>query len=236
MTSSAHDITIPSGDGGAIPAYVATPAVVPAPSLVIVAAVMGVDAATRVWADRYAANGFICVAPDFFWRTTPGPLRAEVLEERAQATARSRGFDRDAGVRDIASVRDYVRALPESNGKWSVAGYCFGGRYTLLAGAYLGADAVIGFHPSRMTQELEAAAVMTCPASYHFGGADESIPMEAVETVQAALKHNSRAESYVYPGIPHGFTAEGREHYDREAAELSFERALRVLEGLKTAG
>jgi dienelactone hydrolase len=54
--------------------------------------------------------------------------------------------------------------------------------------------------------------------------------------VQAALKHNPRAESYVYPGIPHGFTAPGRENYDREASELSFERALRVLEGLKAEG
>jgi carboxymethylenebutenolidase len=236
MANSAHEITIRSDDGGAIPAYIAMPTVVPAPALVIVASVMGVDAATRAWADRYAAHGFICVAPDFFWRTVPGPIRADIPEERAKATARGRSFDRDAGVRDIASVRDYVRALPESNGKWSVAGYCFGGRYTLLAGAYLGADAVVGFHPSRMTQELDAAAAMTCPASYHFGGADESIPMDAVETVQAALKHNPRAESYVYPGIPHGFTAAGRENYDREASELSFERALRVLEGLKAEG
>lgn len=234
MTTAARDITIPSADGGAIPAYLAIPAVLPAPAVVIVAAVFGVDAGTREWADRYAARGFLTVAPDFFWRTIPGPMRAEVPEERAKATERNAQFDRDAGQRDIASVRDYLLALPESNGKWSVAGYCFGGRYTLLAGAYLGADAVVGFHPSKMGLELEAAAAVTCAASYHFGGADESVPMDVVEAVQAALKPNPHAESYVYPGVAHGFTMKGRPAYDAAVADLSFERALTVLDGMKT--
>jgi len=226
---------IPSGDGGAIPAYISLPAVVPAPAVVMVAAVFGVTESVREWADRYAAHGFLAVAPDFFWRSdTPGPLDADKPGEREKATARSRAFDRDTGVRDIAAVRDHVLALPESNGKWSLAGYCFGGRYTLIAGAELGADAVVGFHPSRMNQELEAAAKLTCPTSYHFGGADKSVTPDIVEAVRAALAHNPRAESYVYPGIEHGFTQTGRPAFDAPVADLSFERAIRVLETLKT--
>jgi len=235
MATLTRDITIPSADGGAIPAYVAMPAVLPAPALVIVPSVDGVDDGLREWADRYAEHGFLTLAPDFFWRTIPGPMRFDVPEEHAKARQRNAQFDHAAGQRDIASVRDYVRALPECNGAWSLAGYCFGGRYTLLAGAYLGADAVIGFHPSRMNLELEAAAKVTCPTSFHFGGADKSVPMDVVEAVQAALKPNSRAETYVYPGIQHGFALKGRPGYDAAAAELSFERALRVLDGLKTA-
>ena len=233
METAARDITIPSADGGAIPAYISMPAVVPAPALVIVAAIMGVDAGARAWADRYAESGFITVAPDFFWRTIPGPLRRDVPEEAAQMKERNKNFDRDACVRDIASVRDYLRALPESNGRWSVAGYCFGGRYTLIAGADLGADAVVGFHPSRMGLELEAAARLMCPASYHFGGADESVTVDVVEAVQSALKPNSRAESFVYPGVKHGFTMKGMPAYDAAVSELSFERAVAVLDGLK---
>jgi carboxymethylenebutenolidase len=235
MATASRDIMIPSDDGGAFRAYVSVPAVVPAPAVIMVAAVFGVTEGVREWADRYAAHGFLAVAPDFFWRsTTPGPLDADNPDEREKATARSRGFDRDTGVRDITSVRDYVNALAESNGKWSLAGYCFGGRYTLLAGAYLGADAVVGFHPSRMNQELEAAAKVTCPTSYHFGGADTSVTPDIVEAVRAALAPNPRAESYVYPGIGHGFTQKGRPAYDEAVADLSFERAVRMLESLKT--
>jgi carboxymethylenebutenolidase len=234
MTSATRDITIPSADGGAIPAYIALPAVLPAPAVVIVAAVSGLDAGAREWAGRYAEQGFITVVPDFFWRTIPGPMRLDVPEERAKATERSAAFDRDMGQRDITAVRDYVRGLPESNGKWALAGYCFGGRYTLLAGAYLAADAVVGFHPSKMGLELEAAAKVACPTSFHFGGADESVPMDVVAAVQAALKSNPRAESYVYPGVAHGYTMKGRAAYDGPVSELSFERAIQLLERLKT--
>jgi carboxymethylenebutenolidase len=234
MASAARDIMIPSADGGAIPAYLSMPSVAPAPAVVIVPAVFGVTKGVREWADRYAARGFLTVVPDFFWRTVPGPLDGNIPAEREKATARSKHFDRDTGVRDIATVRDYVRALPECNGKWSLAGYCFGGRYTLIAGADLGADAVVGFHPSRMPMELEAAARVTCPTSYHFGGADDLVPAAVIEAVRAALKSNPRAESYVYPGIIHGFTQKDRPSYDAATSELSFERAVRVLEGLKT--
>jgi carboxymethylenebutenolidase len=234
MASASRDITIPAADGGAIPAYVSVPAIVPAPAVVIVAAVFGVTAGVREWADRYAARGFLTVAPDFFWRTVPGPLDGNIPEEREKATARSKNFDRDTGVRDIAAVRDHVRALPESNGKWSLAGYCFGGRYTLIAGADLGADAVVGFHPSRLPVELEAAARVMCPASFHFGGADDLVPPDVIEAVRDALKGNPRAESHVYPGVVHGFTQKGRPSYDEAASELSFQRAVNVLETLKT--
>jgi carboxymethylenebutenolidase len=234
MAPARRDIHIPSADGGVIPAYVSMPSAAPAPVLIIVAAVFGVDPGTREWADRYAEHGFITIAPDFFWRTIPGPLRPDVPEERAQATERNQQFDRDAGVRDIAAVRDFARTLPESNGTWAVAGYCFGGRYTLIAGASLGADAVVAFHPSKMQLELDAAAGVRCPASFHFGGADDSVPMDVVEAVQAALKPNARAESFVYPGVAHGFTMKTRAAYDASASELSFERALRVLDTLKS--
>lgn len=233
METVTRDITIPSDDGGVIPAYISMPAVVPAPAVIILCAIGGVDDVTRAWNDRYAEHGFIAVSPDYFWRTIPGPMRREIPEEAAKMKRRGADFDRDAAVRDIVSVRDYVRALPESNGKWAPAGYCFGGRYTLIAGADLGADAVIGFHPSRMGLELEAAAKVACPTSYHFGGADKSVTMDVVEAVQAALKPNPRAETFVYPGVEHGFTSKTSAAYDPEVSELSFKRALAVLDKLK---
>jgi carboxymethylenebutenolidase len=234
MTGVTRDITIPAAEGDAIPAYVSLPQVLPAPVVVIVASVFGLDEGARAWADRYAERGFVTVVPNFFFRMNPpGPLRREVADEWAQVLERAAQFDHARGQRDITSVRDYVRALPESNGKWALAGYCFGGRYTLLAGAYMGADAVVAFHPSKMGLELEAAAAVACPTSFHFGGADGMVPMDVIESVQAALKRNPRAETFVYPGVDHGFTTKGRSALDAEVTEISFERALRVLDGLK---
>ena len=114
-------------------------------------------------------------------------------------------------------------------------GYCFGGRYTLRAGAYLGADAVAAFHPSKMGLELEAAAALRVPASFHFGGADQQVPMSEIEAVQRALAGNSRAETFVYPGIGHGFTSPGGASYDAGVAQVSLERTLLLLDQLKSA-
>jgi len=57
--------------------------------------------------------------------------------------------------------------------------------------------------------------------------------MDLVASVNAALKNNLRAESFVYPGVLHAFTAKSRPAYDRGAAETSFARALAVLDALK---
>jgi carboxymethylenebutenolidase len=235
MVVLTRNTTIRSADSGAIPAYVALPAVLPAPVVVIVAAVSGVDDGARAWADRYAERGFLTLLPNFFWRMPlSGPLRREDPDSLLKALERAAQFDHAIGQSDIASVRDFVQAMPECNGKWALAGYCFGGRYTLLAGAYMGADAVVAFHPSKMGVELEAAANVKCPTSFHFGGADGMVPMDVIEAVQTALKPNPRAETYVYPGVDHGFTTKGAPAFDAEVSEISFERALRVLDELKT--
>jgi carboxymethylenebutenolidase len=234
METAIRNITIPSADGGGIPAYVSVPAVLPAPAVVIVAAVFGVNEGAREWADRYAANGFLTVAPDFFWRTLPGPLDDSIPEDLAKALQRTKTFDREAGQSDIAAVRDFALGMDECNGKWALSGYCFGGRYALYAGAYLGADAVVAFHPSRLGLEVATAAAVTCPTSIHFGGDDDLTPMDQVAAVQTALRANPRAETYVYPGVLHGFTMTGRPGYDEAVSELSFERAIRVLDELKT--
>ena len=234
MSTGLREITIPGPDG-AIPAVIRLPEALPAPAVVIIPPVFGIDGNMLGWIERYAERGFICIAIDPFWRTLPGPLDSQVPGEREKATARNKAFDRDEGVRDIAAVRDYALAAPESNGTWAAAGYCFGGRYTLLAGAYLGANAVAGFHPSRMNLEFDAAAMLTCPASYHFGDADASVPMDVVQTIQASLENDPLGETFVYPGVKHGFTGTTNPAYDREAAETSFERATRMFDQFKTA-
>jgi carboxymethylenebutenolidase len=233
MPIVAKDITIPVAAGD-MPAYMTLPEAVQAPALVIVPSVFGVGAVARRTGQTFAEHGYITLTLDVFFRTIPGPLNMADKAEFAKALERNQRFDADAGQRDMAAARDYALALPRCNGKWAMIGYCFGGRYALRAGAYMGADAVAAFHPSKMGVELAAAAAVTCPTSFHFGGADQQVPMSEIEAVQQALAGNPRAESYVYPGIGHGFTSPGGPAYDAGVAGQSFERALRVLDELKS--
>ena len=228
-----QEITIPVA-GGSMPAFMGRPAVTPAPAIVIVPSIFGIGAVARETVKTFAENGYVTIVLDVFFRTSPGPKDMSDKNAMSNAVERAASFDHERGQRDIAAARDYALALPECNGKWAMIGFCFGGRYTLLAGAYMGADAVAAFHPSRMGRELAAAAKIRVPTSFHFGGADAQVPMSEIEAVQNALAADPLAETYVYPGVGHGFTSPGGPAYNADAARVSMERALEMLARLKT--
>lgn len=64
-------ITIDTPDGS-FGAYVAKPATMPAPAIVVIQEIFGINADLRATCDELAAQGFIAVCPDLFWRLQPG--------------------------------------------------------------------------------------------------------------------------------------------------------------------
>jgi carboxymethylenebutenolidase len=61
-----------SGHDGTFGAYIARPEVLPAPAVVVLQELFGVNADIREKCDALAEQGFIAVAPDLFWRQEPG--------------------------------------------------------------------------------------------------------------------------------------------------------------------
>ena len=57
---------------GTFHAYIARPAKLPAPTVVVLQELFGVNADIRATCDELAAQGFIAIAPDLFWRQEPG--------------------------------------------------------------------------------------------------------------------------------------------------------------------
>jgi len=61
------------------------------------------------------------------------------------------------------------------------------------------------------------------------GGADQGIPLELVERMRAGLKafgNDSKSQIHVYPDTPHGFNADYRPSYRKEAANDGWKRML----------
>jgi carboxymethylenebutenolidase len=233
MIAATKDITIKAADGGSFSAYIALPKATPAPAVIIVTSIFGTDAEMRELTDRYADAGFIGIVPDIFWRVESGPLSPAIEAEAKRAYARKDTFDVGKGVADIKSIVDMLGSMKEYSGKFAVSGFCFGGRYAFLAATRLGASAAVAFHGTAIGLELGEAAKATCPLSLHFGDDDAAVPMSEVEAIHAALKHNAKAEICVYRGAKHGFSSLSRPSYDPEAARLSSERAMKVLETMK---
>lgn len=211
---------------------VAKPVRTPAPAIVIVPSIFGVNDESRRWLAHYSAAGFITLLYDPFWRTAPGALSVTDPQDRVKAAARRDAFDVEEGVRDLAGLIARARAMPECNGNVAVVGYCFGGRYAMIAAASLDVQAAVSFHGITMGKSLDAAAAIKVPASFHFGDQDHSTPMSEVEDIRAAAADNPLVDISLYEGAGHSFTWHGHTLYDPKADALSMERALRVLSAL----
>ena len=106
-------ITI-EGQDGAFGAYIARPKTLPAPAVVVLHEVFGVNADIRKTCDELAEQGFIAVAPDLFWRQEPGVDLSVTSEADWQHGLRLyQAYDRDAGARD---VKDTVNAVAQAPG------------------------------------------------------------------------------------------------------------------------
>ena len=224
-------IAIATADGGTMPAEMASPALGSGKAIIMVAPIFGIEDGTRDIMEDYAAQGSEVVTPDMFWRTIPGTLGRDG-EGRAKAVERSENFDVEQGVRDLGDAVAFVKAMPQSNGKVAVFGYCFGGRFAYLAATRLGVDAAVSFHGVAIGQHLDEADNLACPLAIHVGDQDPVVPMDEIAATKAAIGAKPGVEIRVYPGIGHGFTGKGRANYDAFADGESNRAAAALIEAM----
>ena len=124
------DITITAPDGGNFGAYMAAPASGSGPGLVVIQEIFGVNQVMRDICDGFAADGYIAVCPDLFWRQEPGiQLTDKSEEEWSRAFELMNGFlpNFEQGVGDLGATLAHVRGLDGCTGKAGAVGYCLGG-------------------------------------------------------------------------------------------------------------
>src|ERR1700756_2901551 len=99
------------GRNGVFAAYIAQPETLPAPGVVVLQELFGVNADIRKHCDELAEQGFIAVAPDLFWRQEPGVDLSVTSEPDWQHGLRLyQVYDRDAGARDVTAECSSIRA------------------------------------------------------------------------------------------------------------------------------
>src|SRR6201996_9529951 len=118
-----NHIAIQSPDGE-FHAYIARPATLPAPAIVVLQELFGVNADIRAHCDELAAQGFIAMAPDLFWRQEPGvDLDVRSEEDWQHGLRLYAAYNREAGVKDIMETVRTAVELKESTGKVALLGY-----------------------------------------------------------------------------------------------------------------
>jgi carboxymethylenebutenolidase len=221
------------GHDGAFAAYIARPKTVPAPAIVVLQELFGVNADIRKTCDELAEQGFLAVAPDLFWRQEPGVDLNVTSEADWQNGLRLYGaYNRDAGTTDVKDTVDAVRKLPECNGKVAVLGYCLGALMVFLTAVRCrGVDAAVAYHGGDTEKYLGEVDGLNAPLLMHLAEEDEFISKAAQAEIKAALAKKPKTTVYSYPRQNHAFSRHGGAHYNAEAAALAHERTYTFLNG-----
>jgi carboxymethylenebutenolidase len=204
---------------GLFSAYVARPATSPAPAIVVLQEIFGVNADIRATCDELAAAGFIAIAPDLFWRDAPGlDLNSWSEADWKRGLALYQAYDLERGVRDVISTIEAARTIEGGSGKVGVMGFCLGGLLTFMTAARSPVDAAVAYYGGNTDQHLTDASTLSAPLLMHLGEEDEFISKEAQRKIKAALAGKPNVAIHSYPGCYHAFARHTGTHYDLAAA------------------
>jgi carboxymethylenebutenolidase len=229
-----------------VQAYVSEPAGTPKGGLVVVHEVWGLVRHTKDVADRFAAEGYVAVAPDLLSGAggvpdLSGELQEAAFDPQQRSNAQPRLRKHMAPMRSpeyakhaVAALRvcfDHLEGVPGLAGRVAATGFCLGGTYTFsLAVAEPRLRAAVPFYGHAEFKDAELRAI-NCPVLAFYGEQDSALVEEL-----PGLKHRMRAagvdfEAVVYPGTGHAFFNDtNRYTYNAEAAEDSWRRTLAFLE------
>jgi carboxymethylenebutenolidase len=220
-------ITIGTEDGE-IEAYAAlVEDSAPRGGVVVIHHLPGYDAGSKEYVRRFASLGYNAVMPNLFHRDAPG-----AAPDDAAATGRAKGGVPDERlIIDVKASVEYLRALPNSNGKVGTIGHCSGGRQSVLAGIELDVDAAVDCYgafvigavpeglPLRVKPFPERIKDLRAPLLGLFGQEDSHPSPEQVDELEQLLKDAGKEyEFHRYEGAGHAFFAVDRPSYRTEAA------------------
>src|SRR6202451_36390 len=223
-------ITVP-GQDGKFAAYIARPETVPAPAVVVLQELFGVNADIRRHCDELAEQGYIALAPDLYWRQDPGvDLNVTSQADWDHGLRLYSAYDGDAGVRDIKDTIDAVRSLPECNGKVALLGYCLGALMVFMAAVRNdGIDAAVWYHGADTDKYLGEVDGLHAPILVHLAEEGEFISKAAQAALRSALAKKPNARVDRYQGQCHAFSRHNGKHYNAAAAALANGRTSEFL-------
>jgi carboxymethylenebutenolidase len=222
----AGEVKIPAGDAD-IPAYRAAPkGGKNLPIVLVVQEIFGVHEHIRDVCRRLAKLGYLAVATELYARQGDASKLGNPMEIMQTIVAR---------VPDGQVMKDLdaSAAWAEKNGgdgkRLAITGFCWGGRIVWLYAAHNPRlKAGVAWY-GRLTgssdelrpkQPIDLVSSLKAPVLGLYGEADQGIPLAQVEAMKASLAAAKKtAEFKIYMGAPHGFHADYRPSYRKEAAE-----------------
>ena len=213
------------GEDALFNAYMAAPENKAKAAIIVIPEIFGVNAGIRQKCDRLAADGYLAVAPDIFWRFAPGvELNPDVEAELQEAFGYFGQYDAGEGVKDIEAVIHAIRSGLAGQSpitKVGCVGYCLGGRLAYMAATRTDISAAVGYYGVMIDQMLNEAHSIAKPLMLHIPTADHFVGPGAQAEIHAGLDDHPKVTLHDYQGLDHGFATETGDRRDDAGAELA---------------
>lgn len=234
----AGEVKIPVSDGQ-IPAYRAMPdrKGKKFPVVLVVHEIFGVHEWIQDVSRRFAKEGYIAIAPALYAR------QGDVKDLKDPRELNRQIFSKIPDTQSMSDLDATVAWAAKNSGdtkKLSITGFCWGGRIVWLYAAHnRNVDAGAAWYgrvaptpnspvsEAQPTSPIDYARELKVPVIGFYGGLDKGIPVDSVQRMQEELKKGkSGSEIIVYPNADHGFHADYRPSYNREASQDAWKRLL----------
>jgi len=218
-------------DGTRMGAYVARPERGgPHPGLLVFQEAFGVNHHIRSVSDRFAAEGYVVIAPELFHRTAPGFEGSytdfEAVRPHLQAVTP------ETAEHDIRAAYEWLRGNAQVKADAiSSIGFCLGGRVSFIANSIVQLRGAVSFYGGGIAPGLlDRAAKLQAPSLFVWGGLDKHITPEhrraVVDSLSAQKKIFVNAE---FSRADHGFFCDERATYEPHSARQAWALTLEFL-------
>lgn len=248
MSVTTETIQIPTSSGAKMGAYLARPEALSrpgsatrAPAVIVFMEIFGVNDHIRDVTRRVATEGYVAIAPDYFFRSAPGLELAYDEKGMETGIGNLMKLQADEMISDAKDTIAYLRGRPDVEGaKIGAMGFCIGGHMTYLtacetdivaAASYYGGGIAAPQGPGGAPSTLSRTPKIRGRIQCYFGGKDAMIPLEQVDAIRDALAKAGTDHSVdVYPDADHGFNCDQRATYHAASAKDAWAKTLALFD------
>jgi carboxymethylenebutenolidase len=217
-------------DGTRMAAYVARPKDDgPHPGLLLFQEAFGVNHHIRDVTERFAAEGYVAIAPELFHRTAPPGFEVSYTDFAA-VMPHYQAVTTETAEADIRSAYEWLRSSAKAS-EISSVGFCMGGWVSFIANSTVTLRAAVSFYGGGIAPGLLGrAAKLQAPSLFIWGGMDKHITPEHRRAVTDAL--STEKKIYVnaeFSRAGHGFFCDERAAYEPHSARQAWALTMEFL-------
>jgi carboxymethylenebutenolidase len=203
----------------------------PRGGIVVVQEAFGVNDHIEDVAGRFAAEGWLTVAPHLFHRTGDPTFG---YEDMSVVMPHMQALTAEGVLADIDAALDHLTAQGIPAERIGVVGFCMGGTVALITAARRPVGAAVTFYGGGVTEGrfgfpplVEEATRLGAPWLGLYGDLDQGIPVDGVEQLREAAAGSGQTTGIVrYPEAGHGFHCDQRGSFEAKSAEDGWARTL----------